>query len=120
MDVKDIEALVDKSVGALEGKNKEAIDATKAAIVKDIEAKGYQSKDEVEKAVNEAVKEAKDSLEKDILELKKAALEVKASQDPKTFEDLIGAQLKEKKGELSNIKNGKLTKSSLILTKADE
>lgn len=116
MDVKEIEALVDKSVGALEGKNIKAVEAAKASIVKEIEEKGYQSKEEVDKAV----KAAKDEIEKNMVEIKKAALEVKASQDPKTFEDLIGAQLKEKKGELSNIKNGKLTKSSLMLTKADE
>lgn len=120
MELKDIEGLVDKAVGGLDEKNKKAIGDVKDAIVKDIEAKGFQSKDEVTSAIEVALKAAKDEFEKELLEVKKASLEAKVMNETKSLDDVIGEGLKEVKEGLSGLKNGKTKSVTAMLTKADE
>ena len=79
MELKDIEVLVDKAVGGLDEKNKKAIGDVKDTIVKEIESKGFQSKDEVTSAIDVALKAAKDEFEKELVEVKKSALEAKSN-----------------------------------------
>lgn len=120
MDVKEIENLVDKAVGGLDEKNKKAIGDVKDAIVKEIESKGYQSKDEVTSAIDVALKAAKDEFEKELVEVKKSALEAKVMTETKSLDEVIGEGLKEIKSDLSGLKNGKTKSVTAMLTKADE
>jgi hypothetical protein len=120
MELKDIESLVDKAVGGLDEKNKKAIGDVKDAIVKDIEAKGFQSKDEVASAIDVALKAAKDEFEKELIEVKKSALEAKVMTETKSLDEVIGEGLKEIKSDLANLKNRKTNSVTAMLTKADE
>lgn len=112
MELKEIEDIVTKGLSGVDKK----FEASKEAIIKEITEKGFQSKEEVELSVKEAIKDMEDEMVK----LKKALLETKASQDPKTLHVLIGEGLKAKESSLKNLKNGGSKEESMMLVKADE
>ena len=116
MEGKDIQELVDAGFKGIEGKFDGKVEEVKNAVVKSIEEKGYQSAEQV----TEAVKKATGDLEKEILEIKKAQIEVKASQSQKNFKSILGESLKGKENELKALKNGTKTSFNAMLTKANE
>lgn len=120
MELKDIESLVDKAVGGLDEKNKKAIGDVKDTIVKEIESKGFQSKEEVDSAIEVALKAAKDEFEKELVEVKKASLEAKVMTETKSLDEVIGEGLKEIKSDLASLKNDRIKSAKIMLTKADE
>lgn len=103
---KGLEDQIDEKMGKFFGKQKDAL-------TKEIEEKGFQSKEEVENLI----KSAKDELEKIILAVKKSAMKEKTEK--KTFGELLGDSLSDNKETLSGLASKNKVSGSIML-KADE
>lgn len=117
MEKKDIENLVTEGFKGLEGQIDEKMGnffgKQKDALTKEIEEKGFQSKEEVENLI----KSAKDELEEIILAVKKSAMKEKSEK--KTFGELLGDSLSDNKETLSGLASKNKVAGSIML-KADE
>lgn len=110
MEIKEIKTLVEGEFKNLSGQVTDKLTAQKDAIVKEIEQKGFTSKEDVETLI----KGKADELEAAIMQVKKSALASKTQK--MTFGQLIGKALKDSKDELNGVKAGK--RDSVIKLKA--
>ena len=117
MEKKDIENIVTEAFKGLNGQIDEKMvkffEKQKDALTKEIEDKGFQSKEEVENLI----KSAKDELEEVILAVKKSAM--KANTDKKSFREIMGEAFKESNETLKNLASKK-ERDGVILLKANE
>lgn len=118
LETKDIQDIVDSGFKGIEGKldekQKAQLEDTKNAVVSLIEAKGYQTPEQVE----ELIKAKMADLEKVVLELKKSGIGEKKEKE--SFEDVIGTSLKENKASLAKLTSKQSSEERFILVKANE
>jgi len=119
MEIKDIKEIVDaglKDVGAKVGEDfKAQFESAKSAIAQVIEAKGYQSAEQVEEVLKSKMK----GLEETILELKKNSLQAN-QEGKKSFKNIVGGSLEENKEVLGKLANKQSNEAVFVLTKAAE
>lgn len=119
MDIKEIEGIVEKGFQGLEGKVdtkfQAQFESSKAAIVTEIEAKGYKTAEEIETLIKEKMAD----IESAVIDLKKAGLnEIKPKI--KGFKGIIGAALTEAKADLMGMVQKSGGKAEIMLYKANE
>lgn len=119
MELKDITNIVDDGFKGLESKVDEKLtaqfEAQKGEIVKQIEEKGFQSKEDIDKLISEKMKD----IESQVIDLKKAGLK-EVEPKKKSFRKSLGDGMLELKQGLTQLKNGSVKSSTVLLTKADE
>ncbi len=119
MEIKEIKEIVDAGFKGFEEKIGEdfkgQFESAKAAITSVIDAKGYQSAEQVEEVLRLKMK----GLEETILELKKNSLQT-AKQGKKSFIDIVGGSLTENKETLAKLMNKQVSEGTFVLTKAAE
>lgn len=119
MKIEEIQGLVDEGFKGLEGKVDakftKQFESSKDEIVKEIEAKGFMSKE----AVDALIAEKTGDLEATVLDLKKAGIKT-ADEKPKGFKELLKEGMESGKNALIDLKNGKNRSASALLFKADE
>src|SRR5699024_1657676 len=118
MEVKEIKDSVDEVLKGLNGKIDEKMQGffenKKEALVKQIDEKGFASKDEMQKSIADA----KDTLESAIVDLKKSTMG--SNKKAKSFEEALGSAMKEST-LIADIKNGKSRGGNIQLkAEADE
>ncbi|MNX23710.1 Phage capsid family protein [compost metagenome] len=119
MDGKEIKEAVDLGFKDLEGKVDEKLkgqfEASKTAIVTEIEAKGYKTAEEIEALIKTKMAD----IESAVIDLKKAGLkEIKPKA--KGFKAIIGAALTEAKADLLAMVQKSGGRAEVMLYKADE
>lgn len=119
MDGKEIKEAVDLGFKDLEGKVDEKLkgqfEASKTAIVTEIEAKGYKTAEEIETLIKEKMAD----IESAVIDLKKAGLkEIKPKA--KGFKAIIGAALTEAKADLLKMVEKSGGRAEIMLFKANE
>lgn len=119
MEATEIKNIVDAGFKDLEGKVdtkfQTQFEASKADIVKEIEEKGFLSKD----AVDALIKEKTADLESAVIDLKKAGIKTKETE-VRSLKSMLKDGMDGVKNGLSDIKNNKSRSASAILFKADE
>lgn len=119
MEATEIKNIVDAGFKDLEGKVdtkfQTQFESSKADIVKEIEAKGFLSKD----AVDALIKEKTADLESAVIDLKKAGIKTKETE-VRSLKSMLKDGMDGVKNGLSDIKNNKSRSASAILFKADE
>lgn len=105
MEIKEIQGIVDAGFKELDGKVDEKMTSflskQKEAMVKEIEEKGYTSKEDVTAMVDGAKKE----FEAIILEIKKGSM--KPNDEKRSFKEFLADAMEESKTELSNLASKK-------------
>lgn len=119
MDGKEIKEAVDLGFKDLEGKVDEKLkgqfEASKTAIVTEIEAKGYKTAEEIEALIKTKMAD----IEATVIDLKKAGLkEIKPKA--KGFKAIIGAALTEAKADILAMVQKSGGRAEVMLYKADE
>lgn len=119
MEATEIKNIVDAGFKDLEGKVdtkfQQQFESSKADIVKEIEEKGFLSKD----AVDAIIKEKTADLESAVIDLKKAGIKTKETE-VRSLKSMLKDGMDGVKNGLSDIKNNKSRSASAILFKADE
>lgn len=119
MDVKEIQDIVDQGCKGIESKMDTKMathfDSKKSELVKEIEAKGYISQEQVDKIVAEKIKD----IEAEVIDLKKAGLK-EVEPKAKGFKSMLFESMQEKADGLKGLKNNSSKSVSMMLTKADE
>lgn len=119
MEIKEIKEIVDAGFKGFEEKIGEdfkgQFESAKAAITAVIDAKGFQSAEQVEEALKLKMK----GLEETILELKKNSLQAN-QEGKKSFKNIVGGSLEENKEVLGKLANKQSNEAVFVLTKAAE
>jgi len=119
MEIKEIKEIVDAGFKGFEAKIGEdfkgQFESAKAAITAVIDAKGFQSAEQVEEVLKGKMK----GLEETILELKKNSLQ-SSQEGKKSFKNIVGGSLEENKEVLGKLANKQSNEAVFVLTKAAE
>jgi len=119
MEIKEIKEIVDAGFKGFEAKIGEdfkgQFESAKAAITAVIDAKGFQSAEQVEEVLKSKMK----GLEETILELKKNSLQAN-QEGKKSFKNIVGGSLEENKEVLGKLANKQSNEAVFVLTKAAE
>lgn len=109
METEEIEKIVNKGLDGFYEKHK-------TSIMEEVALKSYQTEDEVKAAI----KAITDKYDADIVALQKSLEQGKTDDKPVNFKSAISEGLNASKDELLKMKNGGISNSSVMLTKANE